>query len=86
MEQVSIGVDPQKLSATIEVVDDDEGLLGSGWFNTVRAGYAAMRTYARRGPIGSGRSRAPTGRAAIGSAALEAGENVVDGPAKLAAR
>lgn len=30
MEQVTIGVDPHKLSATIEVVDQKEQLLGSG--------------------------------------------------------
>ena len=42
---VIIGVDPHKLSATIEVVDDREQLLGSGRFTTDRAGYAAMRKY-----------------------------------------
>ena len=30
MEHVIIGVDPHKLSATIEVVDQRENLLGSG--------------------------------------------------------
>jgi transposase len=43
MEQVIIRVDPHKSSATIEVVDDRERLLGSGRFTTDRAGYAAMR-------------------------------------------
>ena len=47
MEQVIIGVDPHKLSATIEVVDGNERLLGSGRFATDRAGYAAMRSYAK---------------------------------------
>ena len=47
MEHVIIGVDPHKLSATIEVVDDREQLLGSGRFTTDRAGYTAMREYAR---------------------------------------
>ncbi len=46
MEQVIIGVDPHKLSATIEVVDQDEKSLGSGRFTTDRAGYPAMRKYA----------------------------------------
>ena len=46
MEHVIIGVDPHKLSATIEVVDQREQLLGSGRFTTDRAGYAAMRKYA----------------------------------------
>jgi hypothetical protein len=44
MERVIIGVDPHKLSATIEVVDDQERLLGSGRFSTDKAGYGAMRT------------------------------------------
>ena len=44
MEQVIIGVDPHKLSATIEVVDRHENLLGSGRFTTDQPGYAAMRT------------------------------------------
>ena len=43
--QVFIGVDPHKLSATIEVVDQRERSLGSGRFTTDRAGYAAMRKY-----------------------------------------
>jgi transposase len=42
-KDVIIGVDPQKLSATIEVVDADGRLLGGGRFATDRAGYAAMR-------------------------------------------
>ena len=36
MERVIIGVDPHKLSATIEVVDEHEKLLGSGRFTTDR--------------------------------------------------
>ena len=43
MAKVFIGVDPHKLSATIEVVDDREVLLTTGRFATDRAGYAAMR-------------------------------------------
>jgi len=38
MEQVIIGVDPHKLSATIEVIDGEERLLGAGRFNTDQAG------------------------------------------------
>ncbi len=49
-EQVIIGVDPHKLSATIEVVDHHEQLLGSGRFTTHRADYKAMRAYARSWP------------------------------------
>ena len=54
MEHVIIGVDPHKLSATIEVVDRQERLLGSGRFNTDKAGYTAMRTYLREGVAGPG--------------------------------
>ena len=50
MEQVLHRVDPHKLSATIEVVDQDERLLGSGRFTTDQAGYAAMRKYAKTWP------------------------------------
>src|SRR6478672_7783254 len=87
MENVIIGVDPHKLSATIEVVDHRERLLGSGRFDTDRAGYAAMRTYAKawpnrrwavEGANGAGRP--------LAQRLLEAGEHVVDVPAKLAAR
>ena len=46
-QHVVIGVDPHKLSATIEIVDLDERRLGAGRFPTDQAGYAAMRTYAR---------------------------------------
>ena len=87
MEQVIIGVDPHKLSATIEVVDDHERKLGQGRFTTDQAGYAAMlkyvkawpqRTWAVEGANGAGRP--------LAQRLLEAGENVVDVPAKLAAR
>ena len=40
MKQIIIGVDPHKPSATIEVVDQHERLLGSGRFATGKAGYA----------------------------------------------
>jgi hypothetical protein len=50
MSKAIIGVDPHKLSATIEVVDEHGKFLGSGRFSTDRAGYAAMRTYARAWP------------------------------------
>ncbi len=42
---VVIGVDPHKLSVTIEVVDGDATLLGQGRYRTDKAGYAAMRRY-----------------------------------------
>ena len=45
MKQIIIGVDPHKLSATIEVVDRHENVLASGRFGTDKAGYAAMRRH-----------------------------------------
>jgi transposase len=87
MERVIIGVDPHKLSATIEVVDEHEKLLGSGRFATDQAGYAAMRRYVKvwptrlwavEGANGAGRP--------LAQRLVEAGERVVDVPAKLAAR
>ncbi len=87
MEQVIIGVDPHKLSATIEVVDQREKLLGSGRFTTDQAGYAAMRKYAKTWPE---RVWAVEGANGVGrplaQRLLEAGEHVVDVAAKLAAR
>ena len=87
MEQVIIGVDPHKLSATIEVVDHHGQLLGSGRFTTDRAGYAAMRrhvtawpyrVWAVEGANGAGRP--------LAQRLVVSGETVVDVPAKLAAR
>ena len=86
-EHVIIGVDPHKLSASIEVVDQDEKFLGSGRFTTDQQGYAAMvryanawpeRVWAVEGANGAGRP--------LAQRLLEAGEQVVDVPAKLAAR
>jgi hypothetical protein len=41
--KVFIGVDPHKLSGTIEVVDEHERVLATGRFATDKAGYAPMR-------------------------------------------
>jgi transposase len=86
-QHVVIGVDPHKLSATIEVVDLDERRLGAGRFPTDQAGYAAMRTYAKAWPdrVWAVEGANGTGRP-LAQRLLEAGENVVDVPAKLAAR
>jgi transposase len=87
MEQVIFGVDPPNLSATIEVVNKQEHLLGSGRFTTDKAGHTAMRSYVKtwpdrvwavEGANGAGRPRARR--------LVEAGEQVVVVPAKLAAR
>jgi len=42
---VIIGVGPPKLSATIEVVDENEVVLATGRFVTDKTGYAAMRRH-----------------------------------------
>ena len=87
MAQVIIGVDPHKLSATIEVVDKREKLLGSGRFSTDRAGYTAMRAFAKAWPqrVWAVEGSNGAGRP-LAQRLLEAGEQVVDVPAKLAAR
>ncbi len=82
-----IGVDPHKLSATIEVIDDREQVLATGRFSTDKAGYAAMRkhvasypdrVWAVEGSNGAGRP--------LAQRLLADGEQVVDVPAKLSAR
>jgi transposase len=85
--KVFIGVDPHKLSATIEVVDGHETVLTRGRFATDKAGYAAMRkhvaayrerVWAVEGSNGAGRP--------LAQRLLADGEHVVDVPAKLSAR
>ena len=85
--KVFIGVDPHKLSTTIEMVDDRESVLARGRFGTDKAGYTAMRkvvaawpdrTWAVEGSNGAGRP--------LAQRLLAAGEHVVDVPAKLSAR
>jgi transposase len=85
--RIVIGVDPHKLSVTIEVIDDHEQVLACGRFTTDNAGYAAMRkhvaawperTWAVEGSNGAGK--------ALAQRLLADGEHVVDVPAKLAAR
>jgi len=85
--KVFIGVDPHKLSVTIEVVDDRESVQATGRFSTDKAGYAAMlrhvaawpeRVWAVEGSNGAGRP--------LAQRLLADGEHVVDVPAKLAAR
>jgi transposase len=86
-EPIVIGVDPHKLSATIEVVDHEEKVLGSGRFTTDQAGYTAMSRYAQAWPdrIWAVKGANGVGRP-LAQRLLEAGEQVVDVPAKLAAR
>jgi len=80
---VVIGVDPHKLSVTIEVVDGQEALLGQGRFGTDKPGFATLmryvgqiassaddRLWAVEGANGAGRS--------LAQRLLAAGERVVD--------
>ncbi len=84
---VIIGVDPHKMSVTIEVVDTREQLLGTGRFDTTNTGYAEMRRYVKQWPE---RLWAVEGANGVGRPLAQrlvaAGEHVVDVPAKLAAR
>jgi hypothetical protein len=64
MARVFIGVDPHKLSATIEVVDDRETVLATGRFGTDKAGYAATRRNVAGFPDRLWRWRAVTAPAA----------------------
>jgi len=84
---VVIGMDPHKRSATIEVMDGDERILGGGRYATDVAGYQAMlkygrqfeqRTWAIEGCNGIGKH--------IADRLLADGELVVDVPPKLSAR
>lgn len=87
MEKIVIGVDPHKLSATIEVVDHHEKMLASGRFTTDKTGYAAMREHVAAWPdrVWAVEGSNGTGRP-LAQRLLADGEHVVDVPAKLAAR
>ena len=87
MGRVIIGMDPHKRSATIEIINDREKILGQGRFGTDRDGYIAMRKVGRRhkdrvwaveGCNGIGRH--------IAQRLVADGETVLDVPAKLSAR
>jgi hypothetical protein len=84
---VVIGMDPHKLSATIEVLDERERVLGGGRYGTDRAGYRQMLAAGRRWPD---RAWAVEGCNGIGRHLAQRlvadGESVVDVPAKLSAR
>jgi transposase len=84
---VVIGMDPHKRSATIEVMDAQETVLGGGRFGTDTDGFKQMLAYARRFPE---RTWAIEGCQGIGAhlaqRLLADGELVVDVPPKLSAR
>ena len=88
MSRVIVGVDPHKKSVTIEVVDEHETVLARGRYGTDTAGYRTMlkqvrdrwpqHRWAVEGAQGVGRP--------LAQRLLSQGEDVVDVPAKLAAR
>jgi transposase len=87
IDPVVIGMDPHKRSATVEVMGPGEQVLDGGRFGTDPAGFDAMLALGRRWPD---RVWAVEGCEGIGkhlvSRLLDAGEQVVDVPAKLSAR
>ena len=87
MEQVIIGVDPHKLSVTIEARDNREILRATGRFGTDTRSYRQLLAVARQWPQ---RTWAVEGANGIGrplaQRLLADGERVLDVPAKLAAR
>jgi transposase len=87
MAGVIIGVDPHKLSATIEVVDKQGHLLGSGRYTPDKAGYSALRSYVKAWPdrVWAVEGANGAGRP-LAQRLVEAGEEVLDVPAKLSAR
>lgn len=87
MGRVVIGMDPHKRSATIEILNDREQVLGGGRFATDRDGYRDMLAISRRHPD---RIWAVEGCNGIGRHLAQRlvadGEQVLDVPAKLSAR
>jgi transposase len=80
-------MDPHKRSATIEIINDREHVLGQGRFTTDTGGYRQMLALARRWPD---RIWAVEGCNGIGKHLAQRlvadGETVLDVPAKLSAR
>jgi len=87
VDKVIIGVDPHKLSVTIEVRDSREILRATGRFGTDARSYRQLLAYARQWPE---RVWAVEGANGIGRPLAQrlwaSGERVLDVPAKLAAR
>jgi transposase len=84
---VIIGMDPHKRSATIEIINDREKVLGKGRYGTDHDGYREMLAAGRRH---RDRIWAVEGCSGIGKhlaqRLISDGETVVDVPAKLSAR
>lgn len=85
--RVVLGMDPHKRTVTVEAMLPDETVLDSRRFTTDVYGFTAMLSYARRW---ADRVWAVEGCEGIGRHVvlrlLDAGEQVVDVPAKLSAR
>jgi transposase len=87
VDRVVIGVDPHKLSVTIEARDNREILRATGRFGTDARSYRQLLEVARQWPE---RIWAVEGANGVGrplaQRLLASGERVLDVPAKLAAR
>jgi transposase len=87
LSTVIIGMDPHKRSATIEILDRTEHVLGHGRYPTDATGYRDMLAYGRRY---TDRIWAVEGCNGIGKHIAQRlvadGETVIDVPAKLSAR
>jgi len=87
MDRVIIGVDPHKLSVTIEARDSREILRATGQFRTDARSYRQMLKLARQWPerIWAAAAANGIGRP-VTQRLIASGEQVLDVPAKLAAR
>jgi hypothetical protein len=86
MDRVIIGVDPHKLSVTIEARDNREILRATGRFGTDTRSYRQLLKVARQWPerVWAVEGANGIGRP-VGQRLLADGERVLDVPAKLAA-
>ena len=87
MPQVVIGVDPHKASNTLVVIDGQERVLAQQRFVNDRAGYRAMKSFAKvhRDRVWAVEGARGTG-AGLAQRLVAEGEPVLDVPARLSAR
>ncbi|WP_426513271.1 IS110 family transposase [Dactylosporangium sp. McL0621] len=86
MARVIIGMDPHKRSATIEIINEREKVLGQGRFGTDRDGYTAMLRLGRQHEDRVWAVEGCNGGQHIAQRLVADGETVLDVPAKLSAR
>ena len=87
MARVIVGVDPDKLSTPIEVVDERETVLAAGRFGPTRQANAAMRKRRSAWPERTSAVEGSNGAVRpLAKRLLADGERVVDVPAALSAR